>query len=325
MRSKVAIVETRPETVAADHRRLFRLAGLGQTDRRVLADAARGDDGAPVSPPWQLAAVLENGGAPGAIYALDAEGGPAPEVAAWSGVLAAAGTGLAAAGDWRRRRTGSEGLTALAEALRDGAALPRGLVGEPLLVASGVAVGGGWPVAASLELIARLVAPRPARRRRFSATGAEVLADALALVQGAAEIAGAVVDGVNWRVRAGVWRRVSLLGNVLLAGRDPVAVDAVACRLAGADPRRVPWLRLCAERGLGRCDPEAIEVIGRSELTELGLEVPPPVLVPAGAGPLPGGARLGWLSRLRPRWKRTAAADWAGVWRDLAAQEGGGP
>lgn len=35
--------------------------------------------------------------------------------------------------------------------------------------------------------------------------------------------------------------------NLLLAGRDPIAVDAVAARLIGFDPERVAWLRGLAE------------------------------------------------------------------------------
>lgn len=60
-----------------------------------------------------------------------------------------------------------------------------------------------------------------------------------------------------------------LVGNpvrmdTLIAGFDPVAVDAVGCRVIGLDPREVPHIRLAYERKLGRLLSGEIEVMGRS-------------------------------------------------------------
>jgi len=331
LRSTVAIVEARPETVGEDYRRLLALAGLDRLDpaRRLLVDAAcpGGRSGGPVSPPWQIAAVLAGarGDEPGVVHALDGAGRPAAANRSWSGALAATGAGVADASAWQRCHNGAAGLPALAEALAGAAELPRGLAGRPLLVACGMTVGGGWPVAAGLELLARLVAPPSRRRRRFRATGAEIVAEALALVDTDCELSGTVVDGVRWHVRAGRWRRRTLLGNILLAGRDPVAVDAVACRLAGADPLRVPWLRLCAERGLGRIDPRRIDVVGRGDLLDPGLDLPPRLLVPTGEGPLPGVAGGGsWLDWLRIRGAPPPSSAWdEPMVQGAAVREGG--
>jgi hypothetical protein len=68
--------------------------------------------------------------------------------------------------------------------------------------------------------------------------------------------------------------------HVLLAGTDPVAVDAVLARWLGLDPRQLPHLRACAERGLGTADPGQIRLIGEPAW----LEGPP------GVGP--GGPAL---------------------------------
>jgi hypothetical protein len=92
--------------------------------------------------------------------------------------------------------------------------------------------------------------------------------------------------------------------NVILAGRDPVAVDAVASRLAGADPRRVPWLRLCGERGLGEHHPDRIRVVGQERLLDLDFAMPPHTLV-AGAR-LPG--RRPWADLAYNLIRRTAVA-----------------
>jgi uncharacterized protein (DUF362 family) len=50
--------------------------------------------------------------------------------------------------------------------------------------------------------------------------------------------------------------------DAIIAGRDPVATDAVGAMVMGIDPTRVEHLRLCYERGLGECRPAHIEVLG---------------------------------------------------------------
>lgn len=52
--------------------------------------------------------------------------------------------------------------------------------------------------------------------------------------------------------------------NLIIAGRDMVAVDSVASAVMGVDPRRVKYLRLAEERGLGISNLEEIEVVGES-------------------------------------------------------------
>ena len=73
-----------------------------------------------------------------------------------------------------------------------------------------------------------------------------------------------------------------LVGNpvrmdTILAGYDPVAVDAVGCRVIGLNPAEVRHIRLAYERKLGRMLPNEIEVAGRtieSVLYPLKIEVP---------------------------------------------------
>ncbi len=50
--------------------------------------------------------------------------------------------------------------------------------------------------------------------------------------------------------------------NLVVAGTDPVAVDAVGAALMGINPRSVKHLRLAEARGLGTCDLDQIEVLG---------------------------------------------------------------
>lgn len=50
--------------------------------------------------------------------------------------------------------------------------------------------------------------------------------------------------------------------GLIVAGTDPVAVDAVLAAVAGLDPLRIPTTRLAAERGLGEASLARIEVAG---------------------------------------------------------------
>ena len=50
--------------------------------------------------------------------------------------------------------------------------------------------------------------------------------------------------------------------NVMLAGADQVAIDAVAAKLMGFDPMSIKFIRLAHDLGLGCGDPRDIEVVG---------------------------------------------------------------
>jgi hypothetical protein len=75
-----------------------------------------------------------------------------------------------------------------------------------------------------------------------------------------------------------------LVGNpvimdTIIAGFDPVAVDAVGCRTIGIDPAEIRHIRLAYERGLGRMREEEIEIVGspiRSVLRPLKMDISEP-------------------------------------------------
>jgi uncharacterized protein (DUF362 family) len=50
--------------------------------------------------------------------------------------------------------------------------------------------------------------------------------------------------------------------DVIVAGADPVATDAVGAMVMGIDPKRVKHLRLCSRRGLGEHRPDHIDLVG---------------------------------------------------------------
>jgi hypothetical protein len=50
--------------------------------------------------------------------------------------------------------------------------------------------------------------------------------------------------------------------NVLVAGRNPVAVDAVGAMLMGFDPKDIPVLAMASQEGLGGYDPDSLCLVG---------------------------------------------------------------
>lgn len=70
----------------------------------------------------------------------------------------------------------------------------------------------------------------------------------------------AIVDALEGGDGAGNWIRL----DTLIAGRNPVAVDTVGMALSGFVASEYPTFALCAEKGLGPCALEDIQVLGCS-------------------------------------------------------------
>jgi len=72
----------------------------------------------------------------------------------------------------------------------------------------------------------------------------------------------AVMDGTFAGDGPGPRCMVPKVKNVILASSDQVAIDAIAARLMGFDPRSIHYIRLAHEQGLGCGDPREIEIVG---------------------------------------------------------------
>ncbi len=72
----------------------------------------------------------------------------------------------------------------------------------------------------------------------------------------------AVMDGTVAGDGAGPRTMTPHSKNLILASSDSVAIDTVAAKLMGFDPMKIPYLRMCHERGLGVADLDEIEIIG---------------------------------------------------------------
>jgi hypothetical protein len=282
----VAVVRTRPETVLADHARLLDLAGLGSgaaaagplvlcLDREP--GPAAGHPGAACAP-WQLEGVAR---------ALQSAGRPAGEVTA--------------------RTSGTPGLRQEPER-----------TWQQVLERCGLGPLAARTTAATRDPAARLLLAGLRTRRWLGVTGSlQVLAADLlepaaladldrrpaALIDawrrlGAGAVAGAVLDATvcsDGDVPSG-WTPVQ--AHLLLAGKDPVAVDATAARLAGFEPWRLPLLSAAHAAGLGCADLARIALVGDrvDRLPSLGLQAAARYRGPRPAV-LPGWRR--WLANLQ--------------------------
>jgi len=72
----------------------------------------------------------------------------------------------------------------------------------------------------------------------------------------------AVMDATVCGDGAGPRTMVPRVKNYILASGDCVAIDAIAAKMMGFDPLKIPYLKMCHEMGLGVADPAQIEVVG---------------------------------------------------------------
>ncbi|MGA2642240.1 MAG: DUF362 domain-containing protein [Spirochaetia bacterium] len=65
--------------------------------------------------------------------------------------------------------------------------------------------------------------------------------------------------------------------GLLIVSDDPVAADAVGCRIMGIDPMSVPHVRIAHESGLGNAHPESIDLRGENleHYVQRGFKMPP--------------------------------------------------
>jgi uncharacterized protein (DUF362 family) len=92
----------------------------------------------------------------------------------------------------------------------------------------------------------------------------EVLVDLLAIQKEIHTGLFAVMDGTTAGNGPGPRILIPVEKNVILASADQVAIDAVAARMMGFDPMKIPYIRMAHEDGLGVGDPLDIEVVGDS-------------------------------------------------------------
>jgi len=90
----------------------------------------------------------------------------------------------------------------------------------------------------------------------------EVLVDLMIMQKELHPSIFAVMDGTVAGDGAGPRTMTPHSKNIILASSDSVAIDAIAAKLMGFDPLKIPYLRMCHEKELGVADPDEIEILG---------------------------------------------------------------
>jgi hypothetical protein len=323
MRTVVGLVDARPETIVDDYRRVLALAGLSVPAapdgvQVLVAGGTGGFEPGWSATPWQLDAVLGWLGPrerPCQVLAIDQGGAAALGTSeAWRDGLSRHSALPLAAESLRPRRVQSAlALPALQTVLPAGVMLPAGLLSGTNFLLAAPTLRHGSGVAGATAHLRELVTAGARIGRR--APAAEVTVEAVGVTREHMPQLGIVLDGTLWGVEGG--RCVAR--NVLLAGTDPVAVDTVAMHLAGVETRRVPWLRICHDRGLGVGRLAEIRIVGRTDLADLDFELPGGTFA-AGeeATRWPGVGRVRRLGRRAGG--RSAAGLTGSSWEELALQ-----
>jgi uncharacterized protein (DUF362 family) len=90
----------------------------------------------------------------------------------------------------------------------------------------------------------------------------ETLVDLLAIQKEIHSGLFAVMDGTTAGNGPGPRTMYPEIKNVILASADQVAIDAVAAKMMGFDPLSIKYIRLANDRGLGNGDMHNIEIVG---------------------------------------------------------------
>ncbi len=283
-RPRIAVLRTRPETVLEDYGRVMRLAGYdGVIDRSVptlikLNLSWTKYFPACSSQPWQVEGVLDTLLADGYDRArlipvenrtvvTDPWKGAANN--RWLPVLDRLGLSFTPLTEvpWTVHRFRAP-LLKLNEIFPEGIEIPalypgKNIIHLPTVKTHGHAITTG-SIKNSFGGLLKEV------RHYAHKYMHEVLVDLMSMQRELHPGIFTVMDGTVCGNGAGPRTMVPVIGNVLLAGADSVAIDAIAARIMGFDPMAIPYLRMCHERGLGVADPRGIELAG-DDIADLNL------------------------------------------------------
>jgi len=307
----VAMAEARPETIAEDCRRVLALAGLDKFIRDshpvfVPGAARRGWTPGFGTPPWQLAAALAAAD-PGTGRIFPVGTGrrtSVPDSGRWGWEKASSTAGARPFSPEERAAEAVHVptvLPALESVCPGGLKAPPVVRETPLMLLPVPRLCREWGLSGAVSLLDGLLATD--RRGGGRMPAAEIQAEVAGFARAVAGPVGVLMDATVWGVASSRGRPTALMRNMLLAGTDPVAVDAVAVRLTGQDPSLVPWLRLCRDRGWGEIDLDRMRLRGQTDLLSLDFQGPRSTLATCGG---PGGRGL-W-PRLTRAWGSLGAA-----------------
>jgi len=276
VKSQVAVLRTRPETVVADYGRLMRLVKYDQVLSRDLDLIVKLNLSwtkyfpACSSQPWQvdgvLTTLLEDGYDRTRIFPVENKTVVTNPVEGcrnnkWSPVLQRHGLPFIPLPDveWTVHRFTSP-LLKLNQIFPEGIEIPKMYVGRNVLHAPSVKTHGHSVTTGAIKnAFGGLLKEVRHYAHEFIH---EVMVDLMYMQRELHPGVFAVMDGTVMGDGAGPRTMIPREGNLILASADQVAIDAIAARIMGFDPLSIRYLAMCHERGLGVADPRDIELVG---------------------------------------------------------------
>ena len=276
MKSQVAVLRTRPETVVADYGRLMRLVKYDQVLPREQDLIVKLNLSwtkyfpACSSQPWQvdgvLTTLLEDGYERRRIFPVENKTVVTNPVEGcrnnkWSPVLQRHGLPFIPLPDveWTVHRFKSP-LLKLNDIFPEGIEIPKMYVGKNICQLPTIKTHGHSQTTGAIKnsfggLLKEV-------RHYAHEYMHEVLVDLMYMQRELHPGVFAVMDGTVMGDGAGPRTMIPREGNLILASSDQVAIDATAARIMGFDPLAIRYLAMCHERGLGVADPRDIEIVG---------------------------------------------------------------
>ena len=275
-RPRIAVLRTAPATVLADYGRLMRLAGYRQVLDPSITTLLKLNLSwtkyfpACSSQPWQVEGVvrtmLEDGYAAERLLPIEnktvvTDPWKGARNNRWLPVLQELGLGFTALPEvpWRVYKFKSP-LLRLNEIFPEGIEIPALYPGKNIVHLPTVKTHGHATTTGSIKnAFGGLLKEVRHYAHKYMH---EVLVDLMIMQKELHPGIFTAMDGTVCGNGAGPRTMDPVVGNVILAGADSVAIDAVAARIMGFDPMSIPYLRMCHDRGLGIADPRDIELVG---------------------------------------------------------------
>jgi uncharacterized protein (DUF362 family) len=276
VKSQVAVLRTRPETVVADYGRLMRLVKYDQVLPREQDLIVKLNLSwtkyfpACSSQPWQVDGVLttlrEDGYERRRIFPVENKTVVTNPVEGcrnnkWSPVLERHGLPFIPLPDveWTVYRFKSP-LLKLNRIFPEGIEIPKMYVGKNICQLPTMKTHGHSQTTGAIKnsfggLLKEV-------RHYAHEYMHEVLVDLMYMQRELHPRIFAVMDGTVMGDGAGPRTMIPREGNLILASSDQVAIDAIAAKIMGFDPLAIRYLAMCHERGLGVADPRDIEIVG---------------------------------------------------------------
>jgi hypothetical protein len=271
--TKVAVIKTTPQTVLTDYRKVMNLAGYKTALDRQRETLIKLNLSWTLffpgcsSPPWQFEGVartlLEDGFTVKAVENKTVVTNPrkGADLNKWSPLFTRYNIPFRPLNEvpWVDFEPKSE-LLALDSIFPQGIQIPdmfldKNVVHTPTVKTHGHTIITGAVKNAFGGLLKE-------RRHHAHAMIHEILVDLLQIQKEIHSGIFAVMDGTVCGDGAGPRTMVPYTKGVLLASEDQVAVDAVAARIMGFDPLKVPFIVMCDEKGLGTGDIDQLDIIG---------------------------------------------------------------